>query len=247
MNLRNQLKSEGDWLFRHRGQLPILLLIIATPFILTTSYNYKSDIELTIIDLVSLLFTVAGFVIRAQVVATTPKGTSGRNIECQIAEHLNTSGMYSCVRHPLYVANFLVWCGLMIYSVNIALIVISICIFWMYYERIMYAEEQFLEKKFGDQFITWASRVPAFLPSSHHYTKPDTGFSLKTVLRREYSGWLSASISYLYIDSLIFYKRYGKFGADKPVLIAFVLVASAALALKAIKTYTSLLVEEDRS
>ena len=34
------------------------------------------------------------------------KNTSGRNTHDQVADSLNTSGIYSIVRHPLYVGNF---------------------------------------------------------------------------------------------------------------------------------------------
>ena len=35
--------------------------------------------------------------------------TSGKNTAKQIAESLNTSGIYSVLRNPLYLANFLNW------------------------------------------------------------------------------------------------------------------------------------------
>ncbi|NLL27934.1 MAG: DUF1295 domain-containing protein [Bacteroidales bacterium] len=44
-----------------------------------------------------------------------PKGISGKNTEKQIADFLNTKGMYSIVRHPLYLGDFLMWLGLFIY------------------------------------------------------------------------------------------------------------------------------------
>ncbi|MGB8874133.1 MAG: hypothetical protein WCC75_12145, partial [Desulfobaccales bacterium] len=41
-----------------------------------------------------------------------PRGTSGRNTQGQVAETLNTTGIYSLVRNPLYLGNFLIWLGL---------------------------------------------------------------------------------------------------------------------------------------
>ena len=49
-------------------------------------------------------------------VGFTPRGTSGRNTkEGQVAESLNTLGMYSMCRHPLYLGNLLMWLGIVMY------------------------------------------------------------------------------------------------------------------------------------
>lgn len=53
-----------------------------------------------------------GLLIRAVTIGFTPKGTSGRNTkEGQVAEVLNTKGIYSVVRHPLYLGNYFMWLG----------------------------------------------------------------------------------------------------------------------------------------
>ena len=49
--------------------------------------------------------------IRIYTVGTTPAGTSGRNRDKQIAEKLNKTGVYSIIRHPLYLGNLLIWLG----------------------------------------------------------------------------------------------------------------------------------------
>ena len=60
------------------------------------------------------LLTLSGLALRAYTVCTTPKGTSGRNTARQVADHLNTKGIYSVVRHPLYLANYLIWAGILL-------------------------------------------------------------------------------------------------------------------------------------
>ena len=67
--------------------------------------------------------------------------------------------------------------------------VIAFCLlYWLYYERIMFAEEQFLRKKFGNSYITWAENVPAFIPNFSQFKKPDVPFNLKKVLKKEKNG-----------------------------------------------------------
>ena len=56
-----------------------------------------------------------GFLFRAWAIGTTPAGTSGRNTKEQVAEVLNSTGIYSIVRHPLYVGNYFMWIGIVAY------------------------------------------------------------------------------------------------------------------------------------
>ena len=45
-------------------------------------------------------------------------------------------------------------------------------VFWLYYERIMLAEEEFLRARYGKAFDDWAARTPAFLPNFRHWVPP---------------------------------------------------------------------------
>jgi len=82
-----------------------------------------------------------GLFIRAYAVGHTPANTSGRNTKEQLADELNTTGIYSMVRHPLYLGNFFMWLGAAVLTKNGWFIVAFILLYWIYYERIMFAEE----------------------------------------------------------------------------------------------------------
>jgi protein-S-isoprenylcysteine O-methyltransferase Ste14 len=112
----------------------------------------------------------------------------GRNTKQQIADEINTTGIYSIVRHPLYVGNFLIGFGISLVQMVWWLPVIYVLAFWLYYERIMFAEESFLRQKFGEPYIQWAAKTPAVLPRFSQWCKPSLPFSWLNVLRREYSG-----------------------------------------------------------
>ena len=137
-----------------------------------------------------LTITLFGFGIRIMTVGFVPPGTSGRNTEQQIAEKLNTSGMYSVVRHPLYFGNYLMWVGVCMRTYNIWFTIIVSLFFWIYYERIMFAEEQFLRKKYGEAYLKWASSTPTILPNFRNWTRPIYPFNLKKILRQEKTGLL---------------------------------------------------------
>jgi protein-S-isoprenylcysteine O-methyltransferase Ste14 len=128
---------------------------------------------------------------RAYTVGTVPRGTSGRNTASQEAAVLNTSGMYSVVRHPLYLANYSIMLGCTIFTGSWWLPLVVSVLFWVYYERIAFAEEEYLRQQFGEQFTSWSARTPAFFPSFTHWQHPSLPFSGRTALRREYGGLLT--------------------------------------------------------
>ncbi|GAI74444.1 unnamed protein product [marine sediment metagenome] len=43
--------------------------------------------------------------------------------------------------------------------------------FKRYYERIIFAEEEFLRKTFGDSYLKWAEQTPTFLPKCKNWKK----------------------------------------------------------------------------
>ena len=92
------LEKQGNFLFKYRGQFPVILFLIAIPFVKFPS----SYIESNLFVIISILLFILGYIIRFYTIATTPKNTSGRNTKKQIVETLNTKGVYSLVRHPLY-------------------------------------------------------------------------------------------------------------------------------------------------
>ncbi len=99
-------------------------------------------------------------------VGFTPKNTSGRNTSAgQIADELNATGIYSLVRHPLYLGNFFMWLGPVLFLRSFVVIVFFVLIYWLYYERIMFAEEQFLRRKFGETYDKWSEKVRSLIPS----------------------------------------------------------------------------------
>ena len=153
MALVHSLEKQGNFLFKYRGQFPVLLFILAAPFIYITDYTDLSSNTASYNMYSAIFISILGFFIRFYTIGTTPKGTSGRNTKKQVADELNSNGMYSVVRHPLYLGNFLVWLGISINTINLYFIIIMSLLFWLYYERIMFAEERFLERKFGNKYL----------------------------------------------------------------------------------------------
>ena len=201
MTIKKSLEASGNFLFKYRGHIPLIVFLLCVPVAFFTPYHtyssYKGLDE--IILLVSLFFISFGHFIRARTVGRRSIQTSGRNRSHQVAKVLTITGWYSLVRHPLYLANYLIWLGLAIFLANFWFLVILSLLFWIYYERIMFAEEVFLEEKFGGEFTEWASKTPSFFPSFKNYMPNDSPFSLRIVAKNEYPGIISSATSFLFI------------------------------------------------
>src|SRR5690606_5900500 len=247
MALIHSFEETGNTLFKYRGQIPVLLFILAIPVIYFTDYTGIGLNEYRVYVVTCIVISFLGLLVRAYTIGTTPANTSGRNTKKQVAEALNSTGIYSTVRHPLYVGNYLMWIGIVAYTFNLWFVISVSLAYWLYYERIMFAEERFLEKKFGQGYLDWSKKIPAFIPNFKKFIKPEVRFSMKPVLRREYSGFFATVIGFVFVDilreSILMEELYVR---DR----YYYILAGAAfitLVLRSLKHYTNWLNEEGRS
>jgi protein-S-isoprenylcysteine O-methyltransferase Ste14 len=247
MALIHSFESQGNWLFKRRGQIPLILFLLAIPAVFLTDYEKISPTRYTIINYLAAGLSILGAIVRAYTIGTTPRGTSGRNTDKQVAESLNTSGIYSAVRHPLYLGNYLMWLGIILFTQNFYFVLIASLLYWIYYERIMFAEERFLERKFGETYLEWSKKIPAFIPDFSAFRKSETRFSIKSVLRREYSGILATVIGFVYVEFLIGWVRWNKIAIGTNLIYLLAVTIVITLVLRTLKHHTGLLNEEGRS
>lgn len=195
MSLNREMVQQGQWLFRYRSYLPLVLLLGG----LAVSYVEPNRWQGFSLDMLALVVGLAGLVIRMHVVGHAPKNTSGRNTaEGQVADQLNTTGWYSLVRHPLYVGNFLMWLSPALMVGQPWFIGCFALVFALYYERIMMAEEAYLTGKFGAVYLQWAGKTPAFFPKWTGYVPTGVAVSWKKILRKEKNGLFAlALVNYL--------------------------------------------------
>jgi protein-S-isoprenylcysteine O-methyltransferase Ste14 len=212
MKMIDKMLENGNWLFKYRGQLPIILFLIAIPIINNTSYYSEFEKTTTnIIQYIAIIISIIGLILRYLTIATTPSGTSGRNRNSQIATTLNTTGIYSITRNPLYFANYIIWLGISIYSLSYILTIITSLFFLFIYERIILVEENFLTKTHTKDYEEFIKKTPIFFPNFKNYKTSTEPFFLKKIFRQEYSSTLSTVISFIYIDLII---RYFNESAD---------------------------------
>jgi protein-S-isoprenylcysteine O-methyltransferase Ste14 len=196
MALREEFEAQGAFLFRWRSFLPLALLALAIP-----SFISRPAGEAALgWQLACLGISVFGFVLRVATVAHAPRGTSGRNTKRQKAAEFTCTGMCSIVRHPLYLGNLFMWIGASMLHLPWLQTALLALAFWIYYERIMFAEEEFLREKFGEPYLIWASQTPAFVPHVWKWRRPALPFSLRSALKREYAGFAALILTFAALD-----------------------------------------------
>ncbi|WP_291402591.1 isoprenylcysteine carboxylmethyltransferase family protein [Daejeonella sp.] len=245
MALSEQMERQGAWLFKYRGILPLVIFVIAIVLFYKNETDpenriLKSESEQSIYELVCLLVSFLGFFIRIYTVGYSRPNTSGRNTEEQVADELNTTGIYSIMRNPLYVGNFFMWLGIAMLTSNFWFIISFILFYFLYYERIIFTEEQFLKNKFGDTFINWARKTPIIVPNYSSFKKTGYNFNWKKVLRQEKNGFAALLIIFCLFDlgaELLKVERH----YNIPLYIAGVASIIIYFILKFIKYNTKLL------
>jgi len=186
MSLHNSLIGQGNWLFRWRSYLPVALLCLLIAILKDFTYPAHSERIDAVWEVVCVGVSLVGIAVRVLTIGHAAPGTSGTNTTRQVADTLNTTGMYSIVRHPLYLGNLIIWFGISLFVHRWWVTALVLLVFWLYYERIMLAEEEFLSCKFGEAYAVWASRTPAFLPDPRKWQPPALPFSWRKAFKNEY-------------------------------------------------------------
>jgi protein-S-isoprenylcysteine O-methyltransferase Ste14 len=175
--------------------LPIFVVCLASSSYLGHSHELNEFWQTA-----CMAVSFAGLILRMIIVGHAPFGTSGRNTREQVAETLNTTGVYSIVRHPLYLANYIIIIGFTVEFHVWWLVLLTTTLYALYYERIMLAEEAFLRARFGAKFEQWAAVTPAFIPRFHGWKPFEVPFCWRTVLQREYNAFFLIIAVFFLLD-----------------------------------------------
>jgi protein-S-isoprenylcysteine O-methyltransferase Ste14 len=163
------------------------------------NYPYDSHFLDQLWEVLCLLISLSGLFVRMLTVGYAASHTYGKNNTEQISA-LNTTGMYSVVRNPLYLGNFLILLGVMLFPRIGWIPVMYTFVFALYYEQIIFAEEAFLRHKFGTQYFDWAADTRAYLPRFSGWKSPNMPFNWRRVLRREKHGLIAIVFSMFLLE-----------------------------------------------
>lgn len=172
--------SLGRWLFRYRSvtPLPLILLIL---FLFSPRHYGKWQLS---VSLAAVGVSILGEMIRMFTVGYAMEGTSGRESFLR-ADGLNRTGAYSLVRNPLYLGNFLMHSGLLLFWGNPFSLLLMLSFLILQYQLIVRSEEAYLIEKHGDAYRDYLKGTRRFLPHFSRYLAPRGAFNWMKVFRKE--------------------------------------------------------------
>lgn len=246
MALEEEFERAGNWLFRWRSYLPLTLIALIFSSMVNYHYILNSQFYNSLWEAFCFMISFFGLIIRALTIGHTPKQTSGRNTKVQVAGTLNTTGIYSMVRHPLYLGNYFMMLGVVTFSHHVQSVIIFTLLFALYYERIMYAEEAFLKSKFGEEYRDWSIQTPAFFPRFSAYKPSRLPFSFRNVLRREHGSFFAVILSMFVVKVYGDWIINGRLTFETPWLIILGIGTVTYFTLRTIAKKTTWLYVEGR-
>jgi len=222
----------GKFLFKFRSFTPL-------PLILLTFIFFKPLYTAPLWTVTGFLVALAGEAVRMISVGYAGSGTSGRETFLK-AESLNSSGLYSLVRNPLYWGNMLIFAGLLIaYAQPLALGIFVIFLF-LQYHFIILAEEEFLLQQHGQAYADYRGRVNRWLPRFGKYLPPHHRFDGRKVFFKENDSCFNLLLAALLI--LAWKENIFSGTLRQPLLFAF-----PALALIVFYAWVKILKKKEKS
>ncbi len=86
------------------------------------------------------------------------------------APKLVTCGIYSRIRHPLYASNLCFCLAFILFHLRFGWVSLGFfALVFLFVFALAKSEEKFLEKKFGESFLTWKSCTAMFVPGRRHF------------------------------------------------------------------------------
>jgi protein-S-isoprenylcysteine O-methyltransferase Ste14 len=123
------------------------------------------------------------------------------------AETLVTDGMYRVCRNPMYLGNITLLFGFGLFANSLLFTLIFCPLFAFFYSAIISAEEDFLLKKFGQQFIEYKAGTNAIVPNLGNIEIAFKGQTFKwgKVIYKEYN---SLFLYFTGISIILFYRGH---------------------------------------
>jgi protein-S-isoprenylcysteine O-methyltransferase Ste14 len=237
MFLQKRLSTLGDFLFKQRSYIPLILVIFI--FLESRRFHYVlGDHRLDLVfGLLCLAVGLSGFLVRVITTGFARSGTSGRNTKGQWAQSLNTDGTYSVVRNPLYLGNIVIILGLSLLSQSYLIVIINVLLAICFYIPIIMREEEFLDQSFKKEFENYLQRTPAFIPNLRLWKKPALKFNLLRVFYREHDTFMGIIFGFFAIQMSRQAVIHKKFYFDKVWATIFIAALLTWVVLKSLKRH----------
>lgn len=170
----SRLIRAGVWLTKRRR---VLLAPIFSAGVVGARWAPSAALEVTR-DLAGLALLAGGVWLRL-VAASYHERTHREPI---------TAGPYAWVRHPLYLANFLLGFGVLLVAGGMPILLVYSALFWLVHALIMQAEEAEMARRHPAFYGAYRRAVPAVVPS-RPYGGRQYGRQSTIKLRTGHEGW----------------------------------------------------------
>lgn len=197
------LLAYGHFVFHYRNTVvPVLVPIL---ILLTRPRPFAGNPRLDLVlDFVGIAVSVCGQALRVLVIGLAYIQRGGKNKRIA-ADRLVIDGVFAHCRHPLYVGNFLLFAGLMLIWNAPAAYVIGLGGVGLSLFAMATAEEDFLARKFGADYVAYCQRVNRFVPRLQglRETLSRFHFDWKRVVRKEYGttfSWTTTALVLIVLE-----------------------------------------------
>lgn len=218
-----EIVALGNFVFRYRDYLAPLAIVLVV--LLTSPHPAWGNARLDVwLDVIGLCVAACGQALRALVIGLAYIQRGGKNKRIA-GDRLVTDGVFAHCRHPLYVGNFLLISGLLlIWNTPGAYVgaggLIALALFAM-----AYAEEAFLQRKFGTEYAAYAANVNRFVPDLRGigHTMERFAFDWKRVVRKDYTTafmWTTTALLLIVLERV----AWGGLDAGRAVAVPVLLV-----------------------
>lgn len=186
--MKSKMIQIGNFFFTYRNKLfPLIIITLFLTALPPLQLFGSQKLELSS-DVISLLLIFFGLAVRGIVIGYAYIKRGGLNKKVY-AENLVTEGMFSLCRNPLYFGNMLIYCGVFLMHGNPYVIIFGISLYFFIYQCIIYAEENYLETKFGVGYKQYCRDVPRWIPQISKFRTATQGmnFNFRRAIIKDYS------------------------------------------------------------
>jgi hypothetical protein len=134
-----------------------------------------------------LLLSFEGVAIRMLAAGQVANVVPGLGNARSDAQPFITQGVFSVVRYPRYLGDYVIGLGVVLIPFVWWIPVIYSLAFAFYYKRIISIEDEQRRSKYGTAFEHWAARTPAIIPRLSCWRPATRAFSFRAALRHEHA------------------------------------------------------------
>ena len=199
--MKNYAIKIGDFFFKYRNKVfPIMVLSIFA-FSIPPHAIFGEHFYEEIKDKLAIFIVFCGLAVRAVVIGYAYIKRGGLNKKVY-ADTLVTEGIFTICRNPLYFGNILICFGIFIMHGNPWVILVGGMLYLLIYQCIIYAEEDYLRKKFGADYDQYCKTTPRWIPKFLKLKEATTGmrFNINRVIIKDYTTIAVASISLILVE-----------------------------------------------